>query len=82
MKKTIEIAFACVLAGTSVASADWKDTVFTDVSRTAPARPVTSLDGLGAVEDWKDDLFTDIGRTAPIRKPDVLDDDAGKLTSE
>lgn len=65
------ITAACVLvalSSLSPAKADWKDDIFTDISRTAPRGVHVDL---GIVART---VFGDIRDQAPVKAPDRVDD--------
>ncbi len=71
MKTIAALVTAAILASTTPCLADWKDTIWTDLERTAPHRPAamenTRLSDR-LVKNRIDDIFTEISRTAPLRK--------------
>lgn len=71
MKTIVALATAVILVSTTPCLADWKDTIWTDLERTAPNRPAgieaTAL-GEHVVKNRIEDIFTDLSRTAPLRR--------------
>lgn len=72
MKLVYALALASFLLLPTSANADWADTVFTDINKSAPHRPVIQSDNVGP--------YSSIGQTARQRKDAVEVD--GALTSE
>lgn len=65
---TLAIAVVTVLVA-GPAAADWKDDVFTDVSRTAPRSSIV-VPMAGAERT----VFDDLRDQAPVKAPDRVDD--------